>query len=164
MRCPLELNPIRSSEMLVYTQEETGRRVLNFSPWFAIGIEGMDQARADSILHRVAAVMVDERYAYFHDWQAGDMVLWDNWRGAALCARHPIRAQAPHAAHDHRRGLRPGTPSRVVRTGVHQSLTITETDRGRPDPAVLEHAQLRRPGGLQGRSLHRRLHRKRPPD
>lgn len=65
---------------LVYTQAETGRPVLNFSPWFALGIEGMDQDDSDRILHRVAEVMIDERQAYVHEWKPGDMVLWDNWR------------------------------------------------------------------------------------
>jgi alpha-ketoglutarate-dependent taurine dioxygenase len=71
---------------LVYTQTETGRPVLNFSPWFALGIEGLEQEEADHILHRVAAVMIDERQAYVHQWQPGDMVLWDNWR-ILHCAR-----------------------------------------------------------------------------
>jgi taurine dioxygenase len=65
---------------LVYSQPGTGRLVLNFSPWFAIGVSGMDQDESDRLLRRVAEVMVDERYAYYHQWRVGDMVLWDNWR------------------------------------------------------------------------------------
>lgn len=65
---------------LVYVQPATGRPVLNFSPWFALGVEGLDPEVSDGILDRVAAVMIDAEHAYFHDWQLGDMVLWDNWR------------------------------------------------------------------------------------
>jgi taurine dioxygenase len=65
---------------LVFTQPETGRKVLNFSPWFALGIEGMVQARADRLLNDVCDHLIDERRAYFHQWRQGDMVLWDNWR------------------------------------------------------------------------------------
>ena len=65
---------------LVFTQPETARAVLNFSPWFAERIAGLDQPASDRILGRVAEVMIDERYAYDHRWTRGDMVLWDNWR------------------------------------------------------------------------------------
>lgn len=78
---------------LVYTQAETGRPVLNFSPWFALGIEGMGQEQADHILHRVADAMIDEGAAYFHQWEAGDMVLWDNWRVLHCCRGIPLDRQ-----------------------------------------------------------------------
>jgi len=65
---------------LMFTQQETGRKVLNFSPWFALGIEGMDAAASHRILDAVAEVLIDESRAYFHRWREGDMVLWDNWR------------------------------------------------------------------------------------
>ncbi len=65
---------------LVFTQKETGRKVLNFSPWFSLGIEGMDRKTSDRILGEVLNVLIDEQHAHFHDWQPGDMVLWDNWR------------------------------------------------------------------------------------
>jgi taurine dioxygenase len=65
---------------LVFTQAETGRKVCNFSPWFATGIEGMTQREADEILEQVAAFYVEPGNAYFHNWSGDDMVLWDNWR------------------------------------------------------------------------------------
>ncbi|MCB2047927.1 MAG: TauD/TfdA family dioxygenase [Novosphingobium sp.] len=73
-----ELPPV--AHPLVFTQEETGRKVLNFSPWFSLGIEGMDRAASDRILGEVLNVLIDEDNAYFHEWRPGDMVLWDNWR------------------------------------------------------------------------------------
>jgi taurine dioxygenase len=33
-----------------------------------------------TLLEEVVAITTDPALAYFHDWQDGDMVLWDNWR------------------------------------------------------------------------------------
>ena len=65
---------------LVYTQVETGRKVLNVSPWFAEGIEGMENAEGDALLEEVVGYATQPRLAYYHHWQPNDMVLWDNWR------------------------------------------------------------------------------------
>lgn len=65
---------------LVYVQRETGRKVLNLSPWFAVGIAGMEDAEGDTLLEEVARHVVDASELYLHDWQHDDMVLWDNWR------------------------------------------------------------------------------------
>jgi taurine dioxygenase len=65
---------------MVFEQPETGRKVLNVSPWFALGIDGMEGPEGDALLEEVVRHAVDERGAYFHRWRAGDMVLFDNWR------------------------------------------------------------------------------------
>jgi taurine dioxygenase len=65
---------------LVFRQPETGRKVLNVSPWFALGIEGVERVEGDALLAEVIAHATDERRAYFHKWTATDLVLWDNWR------------------------------------------------------------------------------------
>ncbi|WP_082545498.1 MULTISPECIES: TauD/TfdA dioxygenase family protein [unclassified Sphingomonas] len=65
---------------MVYEQRETGRKVLNVSPWFAVGIQGMETAEGDALLAEVADHIVRSEEVYLHDWQLGDMVLWDNWR------------------------------------------------------------------------------------
>jgi taurine dioxygenase len=64
----------------VYVQKETGRKVLNISPWFAEGIIGMENPAGDALLAEIVTAMIRPSLAYFHDWQEGDMVLWDNWR------------------------------------------------------------------------------------
>ena len=71
---PLVVHP------MVFEQPETGRRVLNVSPWFALGIEGMDGPEGDALLEEVVQHATDERGAYFHRWAPDDMVLFDNWR------------------------------------------------------------------------------------
>ncbi|MCK9542380.1 MAG: TauD/TfdA family dioxygenase [Novosphingobium sp.] len=70
----------RVSHPMVYVQAETGRKVLNVSPWFALSIEGMDTPEGLALLDEIVARTTDHRYAYFHRWEAEDMVLWDNWR------------------------------------------------------------------------------------
>jgi taurine dioxygenase len=71
---------------MVYEQPETGRRVLNVSPWFALGIEGMAGPEGDALLEEVVGHATDERRAYVHEWSPDDMVLFDNWR-MMHCAR-----------------------------------------------------------------------------
>jgi taurine dioxygenase len=70
----------RVAHPLVYTQAETGRGVLNFSPWFATGVLDLDDDEGAALLDDLAAHCGDESRAYFHDWRHDDMVLWDNWR------------------------------------------------------------------------------------
>ena len=70
----------RTIHPLVYRQPETGRKVLNVSPWFANGVEGMENEEGDAILKAVIEHLIRPDLAYFHEWQAEDMVLWDNWR------------------------------------------------------------------------------------
>jgi taurine dioxygenase len=65
---------------MVFTQTETGRKVLNVSPWFAVGIEGMENVEGDTLLASIIDYCEDDTHAYYHHWQPGDMVLWDNWR------------------------------------------------------------------------------------
>jgi taurine dioxygenase len=65
---------------LVFEQPETGRKVLNVSPWFALGVEEMDGPEGASLLAEVIAYALNERGAYYHKWVDTDLVLWDNWR------------------------------------------------------------------------------------
>ena len=66
--------------MLFRSQPETGRKVLNISPWWADAIEGMENAEGDALLREVIEHCSDPTRAYFHTWSLDDMVLWDNWR------------------------------------------------------------------------------------
>jgi taurine dioxygenase len=70
----------RAIHPLVYTQPETGRKVLNVSPWHAVAVEGMENEEGDAILREVIDLMLHPEHTYVHDWRMNDMVLWDNWR------------------------------------------------------------------------------------
>jgi taurine dioxygenase len=65
---------------MVFAQPGTGRKVLNVSPTFALGIYEIGGPEGDALLEEVVAICTDPSLAYFHDWQEDDMVLWDNWR------------------------------------------------------------------------------------
>ena len=65
---------------MVFEQPETGRKVLNVSPAFAVGIYEMGGPQGDALLREVIGHCIDRANSYFHHWLPGDMVLWDNWR------------------------------------------------------------------------------------
>jgi taurine dioxygenase len=64
---------------LVFTQPETGRKALNYSPLFAQYVLGMDREESDELLRTLSAILWSSP-AYFHAWHFDEMVLWDNWR------------------------------------------------------------------------------------
>ncbi|MEY4159412.1 MAG: hypothetical protein RLZZ136_33 [Pseudomonadota bacterium] len=74
---------------MVFTQPETGRKVLNVSPGFADGIYEIGGPEGDALLAEVIGYSVDPSQTYFHDWRADDMVLWDNWRTLHCAAGVP---------------------------------------------------------------------------
>lgn len=41
-------------------------------------IEGMDRAESDALLAELKAWACQERFVYRHQWQVGDMIVWDN--------------------------------------------------------------------------------------
>ncbi|MGN7931736.1 TauD/TfdA dioxygenase family protein [Sphingopyxis sp. 22461] len=65
---------------MVYVQQGTDRKVLNVSPWFAVGIHGMENTGGDALLEEVAQHIVRSPHVYLHHWKMEQMVLWDNWR------------------------------------------------------------------------------------
>jgi taurine dioxygenase len=65
---------------MVFTQAETGRKVLNVSPGFAEGIYEKGGPDGDDLLREVIATCIEPEGSYFHEWREDDMVLWDNWR------------------------------------------------------------------------------------
>ena len=63
---------------LVRTHPETGRKALFVSPAYTIGIEGMDDHDARSLLERLFAHLQEPRFIYRHRWAVGMLTLWDN--------------------------------------------------------------------------------------
>jgi taurine dioxygenase len=74
---------------LVFTQAETGRKVLNLSPLFARYIEGMQNAAGDALLADLAGHILDCP-SYHHQWTLDEMLLWDNWRMLHSVALAPV--------------------------------------------------------------------------
>ena len=80
----------RSVHPMIFTQPETGRKVINVSPWFADGIEGMENEEGDALLREVIEHIVAPGNEYYHHWTPGEMVLWDNWRMLHCAAGTPM--------------------------------------------------------------------------
>ena len=46
----------------------------------AVGIEGRENAEGDALLEEVFRHIAGHSKAYYHQWELGQMVTWDNWR------------------------------------------------------------------------------------
>lgn len=62
---------------LVRTHPDTGRKSLYVS-WLTAGIEGFPEERSRDLLRRLIAHVDDDRFYWTHQWQVGDVVVWDN--------------------------------------------------------------------------------------
>ncbi len=65
---------------LVRRHPDTGRPILFISPRFTIGIEGMGDAAAQTLLQALFQAIEDPRFTYRHPWRDHDLVMWDNCR------------------------------------------------------------------------------------
>ncbi len=63
---------------LVRVHPHTGRKCLYVSPGECTGIVGMDDAEALPLIDELAALIPQERFRFKHDWQPGDVLIWDN--------------------------------------------------------------------------------------
>lgn len=63
---------------LVRTHPETGRKSLYLNPIRIEGIVGLDHREALPLLDDLLAHASQSRFEYRHQWQAGDLVMWDN--------------------------------------------------------------------------------------
>ena len=63
---------------LVNVNPATGRKALYIDPRTVISIDNMPKDEADDLLDQLLAHTVQPHNVYDHDWQPGDLVLWDN--------------------------------------------------------------------------------------
>jgi taurine dioxygenase len=90
----------------------TGRKVLEVVEQFLDrvvepGRAAMTDAEADELLQRLVDHTRKPEFHYFHQWQPGDMVLWDNWR-AMHCTT----------------GTKPGVRRVINRTTIEGDVTL----------------------------------------
>ena len=84
-----EVKPVRHP--VVRTHPETGRRALFVSEHFTTRILGVSEARSRELLDALFAHSTRAEHIYRHQWQAHDMVFWDNrslMHLAAGCPEH----------------------------------------------------------------------------
>jgi taurine dioxygenase len=63
---------------LVRTHPVTGRKALFINPVYTVGLRGVEEARGRTLLKKLYAHMVEDRFVYRHKWGRDMLVLWDN--------------------------------------------------------------------------------------
>lgn len=75
---------------LVRTHSETGRKALYFDPGKILHIEGIEPAESNRLIDELTEHMIEASSEYRHQWQKGDIVIWDN-----RCSYHKAAADYP---------------------------------------------------------------------
>jgi taurine dioxygenase len=100
MRQSLDAN--RDAERAVHPavwQRAAGERVLHVSPWQAAGIHRHEDPEGDALLEELCREMVEKMQPYWHRWQAGEILAWDNWRMLHAVSGHdPAHSRRIHRA------------------------------------------------------------------
>jgi taurine dioxygenase len=65
---------------LVWTHPLSGRKSLSLSTVHLVDMVGMEREEGDPILKALVDHTLESRFRYTHDWEEGDVVLWDNLR------------------------------------------------------------------------------------
>jgi alpha-ketoglutarate-dependent taurine dioxygenase len=73
---------------LVHTHPVTGRKALYLDSTTTIGIDGMDDASGAALLEEIYGFATRHEFVYRHEWQVGDLVMWDN--GLTMHRREPF--------------------------------------------------------------------------
>jgi taurine dioxygenase len=73
---------------LVHAHPATGGKALYLDCTTTIGIEGMDDASGSALLDEIYSFATRPEFVYRHDWQVGDVVMWDN--GSTMHRREPF--------------------------------------------------------------------------
>lgn len=63
---------------LVHTHPASGRKAIYMDPGTLIAVDGMSRDECDELFALLLECATGEGNVYHHDWQVGDLVLWDN--------------------------------------------------------------------------------------
>ena len=75
---------------LVRTHGETGRKALYFDPGKILRVEGLKADESDALIDELTGYMIQPGAEYHHQWQKGDIVIWDN-----RCSYHKAAGDYP---------------------------------------------------------------------
>jgi taurine dioxygenase len=75
---------------MIRTHSETGRKSLYFDPGKILYIEGLEPKQNDDVIDELTGRMIAPDAEYSHQWQVGDIVIWDN-----RCLVHKAAADYP---------------------------------------------------------------------
>ena len=70
---------------IVITHPRSGRKSLFISRLISMSIVGMEHSESEDILNELADIAEEPSNVYEHQWEVGDLVIWDNW--ASIHAR-----------------------------------------------------------------------------
>jgi alpha-ketoglutarate-dependent taurine dioxygenase len=73
---------------LVHAHPVTGKNALYLDSTTTVAIEGMDTPLSSALLDEVYNFATRPEFVYRHDWQIGDVVMWDN--GLTMHRREPF--------------------------------------------------------------------------
>jgi taurine dioxygenase len=75
-----DLSRIRHREQPIFiTHPATGRKSLYVSRLMSARIEGLTRDESEACLAQLFDISEDSAIIYEHEWQLGDLVIWDNW-------------------------------------------------------------------------------------
>ncbi len=63
---------------IVRTHPRTGRKCLYICDGYTHRIEGLVEDESDALLVQLFEHLIREEFRYSHDWQVGDLLIWDN--------------------------------------------------------------------------------------
>jgi len=73
---------------IVHADPTTGKKSLYLDPTTTIGIVGMDDVAGNALLDELTEFVTQPEFVYQHEWQVGDVLIWDN--GFLLHQREPF--------------------------------------------------------------------------
>lgn len=73
---------------IVCTHPETGRKTLFVSPYFTKNVLGMAEKESRALLETLFEHQTQDENIWVHEWQVGDLVMWDN--RATMHRREPF--------------------------------------------------------------------------
>jgi taurine dioxygenase len=65
---------------VVLTHPISGRKALYANPGYAVRIDELAEAESERLLEFLFAHQTQDKYRYVFNWQAGDVLIWDNLR------------------------------------------------------------------------------------
>jgi len=83
-----QADPVRHS--FIKLHPETGRPTLYFDPNKIISIEGYTATESSQLIAELKTYMLQPKAQYTHQWQKGDIVIWDN-----RCSYHKAAGDYP---------------------------------------------------------------------
>ncbi|MFT5510470.1 MAG: taurine dioxygenase [Hyphomicrobiaceae bacterium] len=87
---PKDRNKAPALHPLVRSHAETGRKALYFDPGKILRVEGLGEKESDALIDQLTDHMIESSSEYHHEWQKGDIVIWDN-----RCSYHKAAADYP---------------------------------------------------------------------